>query len=213
MNRPRLRPPRRSSSSTFSHNAIGLLALGAVILAASYLAGWWVESGHLPTDRLGVPAATDRSGYHGTGRERKMIVGPYRVEGWTEIDDDWLVRLQGSATLRELILEKSPITDRGLANLADLPTLERLELIDIPVTDAGLAPLGSCKKLQNVVLEKTAVEGAGLAHLAELSELRCLFLNDSPVGDVGLAHVAKLTRLEMLSLSGTRVTSAGLAQI
>lgn len=92
-------------------------------------------------------------------------------------------------TLRNLILDETPISDTGLVHLQELIGLQFLSLYGTRVTDAGLV------------------------HLHGLKSLRELYLSGAQITDAGLAEVKNLTGLRFLSLYDTRVTDDALAKL
>jgi hypothetical protein len=63
-------------------------------------------------------------------------------------------------------LERTQVTDAGLANLSGLKSLERLYLLgDSHVTDAGLTHLRTLTSLEYLFLHGTQVTDAGIANL------------------------------------------------
>ena len=71
------------------------------------------------------------------------------------------------ATLERLHLEKTKITDAGLAHLKDLGNLEYLNLYGTAVTDAGLEHLKGLKNLKKLYVWQSQVTDAGIAKLKE----------------------------------------------
>jgi len=57
--------------------------------------------------------------------------------------------------LIRLHLERTAVTDAGLASVADLPSLEYLNLYGTPVTDAGVERLGQMPRLKQLYLRQT----------------------------------------------------------
>ena len=107
----------------------------------------------------------------------------------SSITNDALAALDGAA-IRTLRLDRTAITDAGLAQLVDLPELESLSLQHTPVTDAGLANLARLPRLQMLYLAGSSVTPAGLAGLATCQPLRYVQL------DAAQADAAVLARLK-----------------
>ncbi len=128
------------------------------------------------------------------------------------IDDTALAQI-AHLNLRRLVLERTPISDAGIAHLATLTELTTLLLAYTRIGDAGLARLAALPNLQTLDLSHTAITNAGLAHLRALPNLQTLLLADTRVGDAGLAHLQSLTRLTTLDLSHTAITDAGLDEL
>jgi hypothetical protein len=110
-------------------------------------------------------------------------------------------------------LDKTQITDAGLAHLQRLTGLHILYLWNTQITDKGLTHLQGLTGLDTLYLQNTHVTGAGLADLQGLTNLRALHLDGTQVTDPGLAYLQRLTRLQRLNLNGTQVTDAGLVHL
>jgi len=104
--------------------------------------------------------------------------------------------------------------DSGLDALA--PIGEKIASLDLErtkVTDAGLAKLAGMKNLQELHLENTAIGDAGLDHLKALASLEYLNLYNTKVTDAGIAKLAGLGKLKALYLWQSGVTKAGVAAL
>jgi hypothetical protein len=105
----------------------------------------------------------------------------------------------------------SPVTDDQLALLKEFPELRQLDLQYTKVSDRGLAHLAGLTQLEYLCLYQcTGFTDAGLAHLKKLTKLRELLLNGTKVSDGAVKHLAGLTSLEHVYLGGgTKVTPEG----
>jgi hypothetical protein len=132
-------------------------------------------------------------------------------------DDHHLALLKGETALRELGLNRTGVTDQGLACLGDLKNLEVLDLTGLRgkgITDAGLNSLMPLKKLRMLGLGgNSEITDAGLYHLQNLTNLELLAIQETRVSGVGLKHLKGLTRLSNLNLDSTRVTDKDLESI
>jgi hypothetical protein len=117
------------------------------------------------------------------------------------------------ASLREVYLTNTQVTDAGLAHLKRFTNLRALGLSGTAVTGAGLAHLKEMANLQSLGLACPRLTDAGLGYLKGLTNLRDLSLAGAGISDGGLAHLKGLARLDTLSLTGTRVTDAGLKHL
>jgi hypothetical protein len=132
---------------------------------------------------------------------------------------DWLRRLLGDQpmevfdTVVTVDLDKSTVTDAGLAKLDALTGLRYLDLAETAVTDTGVAALLPLRELRGINLDETRVSDAALVHLKEFPNLQFVCLCETRVTDAGLAHLASLLNLERIDLSGTQVTDAGLLHL
>ncbi|WP_425616548.1 hypothetical protein NA78x_000196 [Anatilimnocola sp. NA78] len=148
------------------------------------------------------------------------------------IDDTQLQQLAELSSLRELLLDKSNVTDAGVAHLTKLGKLEHLKLrgaritdagfqqlctieslqrLNLPqadLTDAGLAAITNLKQLELLRLGSPKVTDAGVAHIAQAQTIRWLHLIDIPLGDASLKSIAELPHLESLYLDGAKMSDA-----
>jgi len=130
--------------------------------------------------------------------------------------DAGLEHIMGMTDLKSLRLDAAQITDEGLRRLKQSELLTRLEFLVLNrtrITDAGLAYLQGMKELKRLYLSKTQIGDEGISHLAKLSKLEGIILNDTNITDAGLAHLKGLGNLNMLYLQNTRVTDAGLEHL
>lgn len=152
------------------------------------------------------------------------------------IGDEHLPQLAELANLRELVLDKTKITDAGLAPLLKLTALEHLRLrgaritdqgfreicqlrslkrLNLPqadLTDAGLAELSSATELELLRLGSPRVTNAGVEKIAAVKSLRWLHLIDIPLTDPALKSIGELKNLESLYLDGARISDDGYDQ-
>ena len=81
------------------------------------------------------------------------------------IKDNDLIKLMPFKNLSTLQIEKSDITDEGMAIIGKITSLELLNIYGTQITDSGLANLKSCKNLKTIYLWKTNTTHAGMANL------------------------------------------------
>ena len=94
--------------------------------------------------------------------------------------DAQLAELAGlEAVLTELRLDRTAVTDAGLAGLRGFDRLERLDLSRTGVGDAAIAELAGHPGLEVLNLYGTKVTDAGVARLADLPKLERVFLWNS----------------------------------
>lgn len=154
-----------------------------------------------------------------------------------EVGDEELRELEQLTGLRELLIDRGRMTDRGLASLAQLPKLEHVRLRGVKLTDAslqqlcaiptlqrlnvpqadfsddGLAALGQLNQLQLLRFASPRVTAAGIAHLTAVPSLRWLHLIDIPVGDAAVTPITQLPKLESLYLDGATISDQGYDQL
>ena len=166
-------------------------------LAFDYRSGnrreiWMIETKTLATLMPSVPAKSKLSRLNLINRQMT--------------DADLAQQLEGITTLRELILENTPVTDTGLVHLRGLTSLERLLLGKTHITDAGLVHLKDLCTLKHLCLHDTGISDAGLAQLQGLTSLETLCLANTNITDAGLAHLQGLRFLKNLHINGTNAT-------
>ena len=114
------------------------------------------------------------------------------------------------ASLENLDISGSGITDRVMECVGRLPNLEQL-VIDAPnVSDDGLRHLAPLKGLQDLAIERAKITDHGLQHLAKIKSLTRLRLCRVKITDKGLKHLDNLNRLERLHVVKASVTANGL---
>ncbi len=128
------------------------------------------------------------------------------------VTDAGLANLAGCRELRDVYLEKTPVTDAGMTHLKGLD-LAALGLAQTRVTDDGLAHFKGCRRLVHLNLGGTKVTDAGLAHLRDNPEMKQLDLAATGVTDAALPQIKGYPRLDELNLDRTAVTDAGLAHL
>ena len=127
----------------------------------------------------------------------------------TTFGDADLPRLTPLASLVDLSLAGTQITDQGLAQWKGPLKLRRLVLDGVPLRGPGLAGLKSLPALVDLQLACPTLTDFACKPLAELKSLRRLSLAASAVTDEGLGPLGSLQDLEELDLSGTKVTPQG----
>jgi hypothetical protein len=131
----------------------------------------------------------------------------------TQVTDEELVHLKNLSSLKRLDLGETQVTDQGLVYIKSLSSLRMLSLWGTQVTDQGLVHLQSLSSLHELYLGETQVTDAGLVHLKSISSLHFIVLFRTRVTDQGLVHLQSLSSLEALDLTGTQVTDAGLVHL
>ncbi|MEM7010029.1 MAG: c-type cytochrome domain-containing protein [Verrucomicrobiota bacterium] len=90
-----------------------------------------------------------------------------------------------SENIAQLELQRTKVTDAGLATVADLPRLTRLDLNSTEVGDEGMKHLSGLKNLQYLNLYQTKVSDAGLAEIGKIKSLKNVYLWKSEVTEAG----------------------------
>jgi hypothetical protein len=110
--------------------------------------------------------------------------------------------------LKDLTLSgDSRVTD--LATLPVMPVMQSLSLDRSRITDDGLASLKKQPVLEELSLDGTKVTARGILHLARVSELKKLSLRYCRIGDEALKVLKRIRSLRCLDLRGTRITDGG----
>lgn len=155
----------------------------------------------------------------------------------TPVEDHDLAQLSAGAPLRELLIEDSRLTLRGIRFIAQFQQLEvlklrgqpvnddelrqlcqlpKLRVLNIPhsaVTDDGLALLTTLKELELLRIGSSSISDKGISHIAVIPQLRFLHLIEVPLTDAGLLPLGDMPQLESFYLDGSVVTDAGLAEL
>ena len=133
-----------------------------------------------------------------------------------------MASLSSISDLEALRIQRSSISDEGLAYLKPMRSLKEIVLqmggprdpSSSSLTDTGLAHLSQIKSLESIKLYQPDFTDRGLKHLSELDKLRCLVIpNSSNFTDQGFSHLAKLQSLEELYIGCHGVTDAGINHI
>jgi hypothetical protein len=105
------------------------------------------------------------------------------------------------------------ITDKDMELIGVFASLDQLDLENSQVSDAGMVHLADKKKLKRLFLSGTQITDAGLAQLREVSDIEELVLDGVPITDASLEVIAGFQQLKRLDLSRTKVTDAGLGRL
>lgn len=127
----------------------------------------------------------------------------------TRVNDAWLQRIEGLATVTKLDLANCDVHLEGMRRVATLTGLESLNLTLAPVTDEALAPLAALTELRVLSLASTPCTGEGFKYLKPLKKLENLNMHHAETNDAGLAAIAQVGNLERLWIAHTHFTDAG----
>jgi Leucine-rich repeat (LRR) protein len=131
----------------------------------------------------------------------------------TDTEMSQIVRCRVLHGVREITLDESSISRRGLLFLSKFPDLRLLSLANTDVTDSDLIELFSLSRLESLNLARTSVTNAGLKQLQGIQSLRSLDLSKTPIDDAGLKSLALLTNLSSLELRSTPIDGSGLTPL
>jgi hypothetical protein len=98
--------------------------------------------------------------------------------------DSTLQKIGGLRALQELTLDRSDVTNQGLANLAGMAHLERISLRYTGITDAGLSECASLP-LRHLLLTGTRVTDESIPALEKLQTLDELFIRWTEITGAG----------------------------
>lgn len=119
-----------------------------------------------------------------------------------------LVALRG---LRSLTLTRAPANDALLARIGELATLEELDLAGTLVTDDGAAALARLP-LRRLDLSATFISPTGLRSVCAIPSLRQLRLDDTALSDA-VVEVLLTSDLEVLTIERAGISEAALARL
>lgn len=108
--------------------------------------------------------------------------------------------------LRSLRLQRTFITDAGIAHLRSLDQLVTLAVSATGITDAGMIYISSVINLWHLTLGGTdsPISEFGLDYLVQLLKLRELFLLGSlRLTDAAVETIARITKLDRLIISAS----------
>ncbi len=140
--------------------------------------------------------------------------------------------------LKNLILDRSEVSDIGLANVKYLTNLESLSLFSTLVNGSSFKSLTNLKKLSILKMGHNSLKPASYAYLVSLPKLErlnltrchpnaealkyvgaCTNINELHLGgnqnitDETIKFLARLKKLHFLDVAGTRVTERGMASL
>jgi hypothetical protein len=129
---------------------------------------------------------------------------------------EWLRRHIGTTWMCEVTganLSGKNFRDGDLDLIAKFSGLRSLALQRSQVTDCGLARLAHFSRLDMLFLGNTAITDDGLERLARLPNLKWLDLDGTGVTDQGLSRLARFERLQGVSLNFTNITENGTSEL
>ena len=134
-----------------------------------------------------------------------------------------LEHLKGLPKLKSVLLNKTAVTEKGLATLGEINTIENLDLRGCGTNNEGIAHLAGLTKLRGLRLSTRQAEDTsdlssptstvnddGLDVLGQLTNLQVLALDNLIVSEAGLAKLKNLRQLKELYLAGTPITDSAL---
>jgi hypothetical protein len=205
-------PDRRAAEAVLSLS-------GAVAIRSSGSEEWIRSGGVLPTkpftlSRVNLANRPELTDAQLEPLEHVSNLIEVKVDHDSQISDAGIAHFGSQINLQSLCLERTRITDAGLAIVKRFPHLVLLGLGGTNLTDEALTHLEGLKELRTLWLgQGPRVTDAGLVHLQNLTALRELQLWEAPVKGSGLKHLAGMVHLGRLALGGTPLTDDGLQHL
>jgi hypothetical protein len=103
--------------------------------------------------------------------------------------------------LIELNLDRSDVSDAGLAYAAELPNLQRVGAYSTRITGSCFKQLSNHKKLMSLGFAEDTIKEENLHYLSTLPDLRCISLRRTGLSVAGMREVAKCTNLRSLDIA------------
>lgn len=135
------------------------------------------------------------------------------LKGQAGVLGDDLPRLGELRELRELDLDASVITNRGMPLLGKLRSLKTLRFRGRDVSSDGLQPLRGASNLDKLTVFGVNLNDKGAAVIASLANLTYLQWLGSAVDDNAFAEFTKLSKLKNLHINGNKVADGGFSSI
>jgi Leucine-rich repeat (LRR) protein len=135
-------------------------------------------------------------------RDFVVPMGIERVWAPVTAGDGFAVRISSADTLKKLDMQRSRLTDKGLAALAKCKALVALNALHTAVSlDRELEP-GAFQRLETLNLWECPLKRDSLSNLGALNELRSLELLRYKLGEKDLALLGTLHKLRELDVGG-----------
>lgn len=117
------------------------------------------------------------------------------------IDDNFLRSLGKMASIRDLQLSGTQVSERALGNLlSQLPNLERLMLVGINIEGKCFLQMSS-KNLKYLFIDKTRVYPGGIKALTKQPLIHLSVIECQNIGDQGMIAISNLKELKILNAS------------
>ena len=130
-------------------------------------------------------------------------------------DEALMATLGQLEKLEQIVLDRTRVSDRGIAELGNLKSLRRLGLRGTHITDSDMANLATIKSIEELDLSLTDVNDLGVSRLRAMPKLRKVNLSNPYISDKALEYLAEIPSLKELSLvvDGKRVTNPGVRDL
>lgn len=157
----------------------------------------------------GANALTDGVLAHIAGLKKLDYLGIQYAESFTGQGFD---KIAGAASITNLELLSSGITDEGLKAISTFKKLQSLRVNSPKVTTSGYAALASLKTLASLAASSTAFDDEAAGLIATMPNLSSLDLGGTKITDTGLMKLKPLKKLSTLNLANTAVTAEAAAE-
>ncbi|MDP6447238.1 MAG: protein kinase [Pirellulaceae bacterium] len=135
-------------------------------------------------------------------------VGIRNADPWDAAHMD---RLRQMTQLTSVSFYGTAVDDDQVPVLVDCPNIVMLQLERTNISDHGLALLGEATRLRDVAVgQNDLITNNGLRHLANLVGLERLSVRQTKISDEGLKSLHGLKNLTYLNVQGTNVTREGI---
>ncbi|MBS2007231.1 MAG: hypothetical protein JST01_09335 [Cyanobacteria bacterium SZAS TMP-1] len=116
--------------------------------------------------------------------------------------DKVLAKIGHLKGLREVVLDRSEVSDAALQHVCELPELQRLSVFAASFSGTCLKGLSALPHLASLRLSQNYLNQAELRYLSNMHSLRSLALSRCNLKNAALRDVGKCTLLTALDLSG-----------
>jgi hypothetical protein len=135
------------------------------------------------------------------------------IDGERLTVDDSFAAIEELPQLRLLVLNRTGITDSGLARFRGLTELRVLEVWGSSVTDDGWEPLKHFPHLKTLWLSGPNITDSTLLQIKDLTNITDLVLLNAQVTDSGLKCLKTLHHLKHLDIDETKISAAGVGDL
>lgn len=129
------------------------------------------------------------------------------------VDDGELSQLEGFEELEVIYLQRSRVSDRGLAFLRNCPRLREIDVSDTDVSGTSFGELTELPRLETIWMTGCQITDDGACAIGRLRYLSFLTLCDAEISDAGMASIAGLSALEVLNLNMAKITDRRLREL
>lgn len=229
----------RQGTSPVIRRTPAIIAATLVLAATGAALAWWLRgdsqadlkelSAKAELTRLGALVVMDSARKHVASVNLSTLKSPESLDeaismlpAFTRLSslngdgamlrDDQARSLSQLASLEDLVLSHTGITDSALKSLPQLGRLKTIHLADTGVTNASLLVLGRLRALTIIDLSGTKVTG-NFETLRDLTNLNWLVLNRLTLDAASIAAIGDCPNLSRLTLKGATCPADALQQL